>query len=346
MFYGQSVRKIVSILSAGIMVLCFSQGTAAGWGFSYPTGSWGGSSTIKYTCECAGKNELTEGVSSDTSYTNANCTCDGPAYGACTLDLTWTGALVQCTQAGNDAIVKWTASCDGAGDSWDVTGTLTCENGFTDLLGFEDNNPARGCRFAYGRNATVLDTEVVIADASCDDPNLYGTDIASLTVKSLSETSNNVCHSEGTDEIDCGTRQDPTTGTGDGDNTLATTCRVNPTKVNIDCESGKGGNDNGGMNVCLLSESGVSGYSSFDATNLDGSTATMNGYSATSWLVDDCDGDGLYDDFKARFPTCVKVPGPGNVRENTVQLDGRVYMQTNFSGEDGSVNCTEFVETN
>jgi len=313
-------------------------------------GAISGSSAVQYTCtNCSGYNSVypgSPGAGEDSATTAATCQCTGDAKGSCDLNLQWSGNLVQCNDSSGDAVISWTANCSGAGKDWNVSGTLTCPNQsptFTDLLGFPDTNPAQGCRTALGsKTAEALHFSITVANTSCADAlATTDIDINNFTVNSVSETTNKTCHSQGGTTIDCGTTNNTHSAKGTAPNLIHTTCTTNPNTVNTNCTTGKGSNDSGGINVCLINLSGTPDYSSFDPTNLDGTTATMNGYPAKSWTVTDCNGDGMLD-FQGRFPTCV-------AKTTTVPYNGGtgpIHMETYFNSQKGGVEGDCTVTTN
>jgi hypothetical protein len=346
------VKKLsfLFLLAFGTLVVGFSQVVLAGWGFTYNSGSQGGSSAQQYTCTCSGMNTVEVGLlpaDLDRADTVAKCECTaltpGQAQGTCDLGLTWKstptgdGKLLTCDDTSGDAVISGTAKCADAGSDWVVSGMLKCLNGFTDLLGFEPPpHESQSCVTAFGKTAEVFHFDTTVADTTCSQA--VQTPQQALTFLTLSDTKSNTCHSQGGTDINCGTRSDKHIAQGEGSNTVSTQCNVNPNTVNTNCTTGKGKNDSGGINVCWINKSGVQGFSSFDENNLDGTTATMNGFFATSWTITDCDGDGVLD-FQARFPSC-------SGRTNTVPTSGDIYAQTNFNGQAAGVSCTEQVATN
>jgi len=162
-----------------------------------------------------------------------------------------------------------------------------------------------------------------------------------LVLGGLTNTTTNLCHSDGGSFVDCITPGNATNkSNSDIPNLGPTACDASPNTLNIDCSGNK---DNGNVTVCYLNEQ--PDFFSFDPTKLDAATATVNGVpvdftsgrrSRPDCNIRDCIGDGV-NDFECSFPTC-----SGNT---SIAADGVLTMITNFTGSEGGLTCTTTVGT-
>src|SRR6266542_1785843 len=345
-----SYRKsfLVFVLAFVALTLGRSQeamGQEFDWGGPAPGSIDGGSTVLVYQCNRGGEgtNTLTLG-DPDTFVSDGNVLCDftGQVKGTgvqCHYQVEWTGDLASCVNTNAGAVVTVKSSCDNVTG---VSGSLVCppETGTfaIDLLGISSKSE---CERLFGRNANTLFTQITYAGQTCDTVTAITTTNGGLVLGGLTNTTTNLCHSDGGSFVDCITRGGSTNkSNSDIPNLGETACDASPNTLNIDCSGNK---DNGNVTVCYLNQQ--PDFFSFDPTKLDAGTATLNGVPADltngkrprpDCQIRDCNGDGV-NDFQCSFPTC---------NSNTsIAADGVLTMITNFTGSDGGLTCTTTVGT-
>jgi len=223
----------------------------------------------------------------------------------CHYNVTWTGNpnLVNCVDTKAGAVVTVKSTCDNP----NVIGSLQCgqqdnnQGGtFTaviDLLGISSKSE---CQRVFGRNANTLFTQATFTGQKCSQ--VLNNDPSGLKLGSLSQTTTHLCHSDGGSVVDCITPGGQTNKSNSAISNFAQTqCSASPQTWNVDCSGNK---DNGNGTVCYIN--GASNVFSFDPTQFDATTATLNGVhvdSKKSCQIKDCNGDGVLD-FQCTFPTC------------------------------------------
>ena len=208
---------------------------------------------------------------------------------------------MSCVNTNAGALVTVNPPCDNP----NVSGSLSCLiNGSTvvDFLGISSTSE---CQRLFGRNANTLFSQITYAGQSCSEvTNISGNE--GLVLGGLTNTTTNLCHSDGGSFVDCITPGNATNkSNSDIPNLGQTACDASPNTLNIDCSGNK---DNGNITVCYLNEQ--PDFFSFDPTKLDAGTATLNGVladltngkpSRTDCQIRDCNGDGV-NDFQCSFP--------------------------------------------
>src|SRR5262249_36854051 len=151
-------------------------------------------------------------------------------------------------------------------------------------------------------NANTLFSQTTFSNTDC---RVLGFNTSSgLTLSGLTRTTTNLCHSDGTDLVDCipgGNVKNANESKSAIPNLGLTACNASPTTWNVDCSGNK---DNGNGTFCFLN--GIGGVFSFDPSALNFATATLNGIPVDmkkGCVVKDCNGDHI-DDLQCTFPTC------------------------------------------
>ena len=317
------------------------------WGGPAPGSIDGGSTVLVYTCDEGGQgtNTLTLG-DPDTFVSKGKVLCDftGQVKGTgiqCDYQVQWTGDLVSCVNTNAGALVTVKSPCDNP----NVSGSLSCLiNGSTvvDFLGISSTSE---CERLFGRNANTLFSQITYAGQNCAD--VLTTSTTGLVLGGLTNTTTNLCHSDGGLVVDCITPGNASNKSNSNIPNLGpTACDASPNTVNIDCSGNK---DNGNVSVCYVNEQ--PNFFSFDPTKLDAGTATLNGVPVdltngrrprADCNIRDCNGDGV-NDFECSFPTCFEGTA---VAAPPLAADlGALTMITNFTGSDGGLTCTAEVGT-
>jgi hypothetical protein len=321
------------------------------WGGPAPGSIDGGSTVLVYTCNEGGQgtNILTLGEP-DTfvSHGNVSCTFGKDSLGVerglvkgtgiCQYHVEWTGDLVSCVNTSAGALVTVKSPCDNPNVSGSLScPTLTFNNApVVDLLGISSTSE---CQRLFGRNANTLFTEITYAGQNCEDVQTVGT--TGLRLGGLTNTTTNLCHSDGGSSVDCITPGNATNrSNSDIPNLGPTACDASPNTLNIDCSGNK---DNGNVSVCYLNQQ--PDFFSFDPTKLDAKTATVNGVPVDltngrpqrpDCRIRDCNGDGV-NDFECSFPTCSN--------STSIAADGVLTMITNFTNSHSGLTCETTVGT-
>jgi hypothetical protein len=319
------------------------------WGDLPPGSIDGGSTAFVYHCtQGQGTNTLTLGDPDIfTSSGSVICNFTGQFPGsniACSYDLTFTGDLVTCTNTSAGALVTVKSTCDNVNG---VSGQLTCaaQNDFpgvTDLLGISSKNE---CKTVWGRNANTLFTQATYAGQTCNQVLAIGSN-AGLKFGGLTQTTTQVCHSDGGSVVDCITQGNSNKSSSAIPNLIETACNASPQTWNADCSGNK---DNGNGRVCFLN--GQAGFASFDPTQLNATTATLNGVPVATkqnkplFTITDCNGDGI-PDAQFTFPTC--TGGNATAAPPLAAELGELTMLTSFTSKTGDISgliCTTHVAT-
>jgi hypothetical protein len=343
-------RKLFLILVLGFAGLTLGRSQEAmgqwewDWGGPAPGSIDGGSTVLVYTCDEGGQgtNTLTLG-DPDTFVSDGKVLCDftGQVKGTgiqCDYQVQWTGDLVTCVNTNAGALVTVKSPCDNP----NVSGSLSCPtltfNGspVVDFLGISSTSE---CQRLFGRNANTLFSQITYAGQNCAD--VLTTSTTGLVLGGLTNTTTNLCHSDGGLVVDCITPGNASNKSNSNIPNLGpTACDASPNTLNIDCSGNK---DKGNITVCYLNEQ--PDFFSFDPTKLDAGTATLNGVladltngkpSRTDCKIRDCNGDGV-NDFECSFATC-----NGNT---SIAADGVLTMITNFTNSDSGLTCTTTVGT-
>src|SRR5690348_3753341 len=239
------------------------------WGDLPPGFIDGGSTNLVYTCgEGQGTNTLTQGSTSDTyvSEGDLSCTFTGQVKGtdiSCHYEVTWTGDLASCVDTKAGAVVTVKSTCDNP----NVSGSLSCPtlsfNGspVLDLLGISSKSE---CQRVFGRNANTLFTQATFVGQSCSQVN---NNPKGLKLGGLTETTTNLCHSDGGLLVDCIAGSQTNTSNSSLPNLAVTQCTASPNTWNIDCSGNK---DKGNGTVCYVN--GAPDVFSFDPTKLNAAT--------------------------------------------------------------------------
>jgi hypothetical protein len=346
MFY----RKLFLILVLAFAALTLGRSQEAmgqwewDWGGPAPGSIDGGSTVLVYTCDEGGQgtNTLTLG-DPDTFVSDGKVLCDftGQVKGTgiqCDYQVQWTGDLVSCVNTNAGALVTVKSPCDNPNVSGSLScPTLTFNNApVVDFLGISSTSE---CQRLFGRNANTLFSQITYAGQNCADVQTTGT--TGLVLGGLTNTTTNLCHSDGGSVVDCITPGNNTNkSNSDIPNLGPTACDASPNTVNIDCSGNK---DNGNVSVCYLNQQ--PDFFSFDPTKLDAETATVNGVPVdrtngrrpqADCKIRDCNGDGV-NDFECSFPTCSA--------STSIAADGVLTMITNFTNSDSGLTCTTTVGT-
>jgi len=321
----------------------------------------GGSKNLVYTCdEGQGVNRLILDTP-DKFISKGTVLCDftGKVKGTgiqCEYNVTWTKEeLAVCTPINNnaDALVTVQSKCDNP----NVHGTLHCaaQGNFpevTDLLGISS---ATECQAVFGTNANTLFSQATFKGQMC---STVLTDNTSLVLGGLTQATTNLCHSDGTDTVDCIVGSSPNPNPNNTNksksavpNLAQTACNASPTKWNVNCAGNK---DNGDGTFCFLG--GVSNIGgtegtlfSFDPNSLNLTTASLNGVPVEMkkgqplCVVKDCNGDQI-PDLQCTFPTC--TGGQAIAAPPLAAALGELTMVMDFSGNTGGgLTCTTNVGT-
>jgi len=279
----------------------------------------GGSKNLVYTCdEGQGTNRLilkpTPTLDQFISDGDVSCDFTGKVKGTavqCSYHVEWAkDELATCVYnpTTNSAVVTVQSKCDNL----NVSGTLSCPtltlNGspVLDLLGISSTSE---CQTLFGTDANTLFSQTTFQGKNCD---VLGFATSSgLTLSGLTKTTTNLCHSDGTDTVDCivGNSTNPNPNNSNKSNSAVpnlgvTACNASPTNWNVDCSGNK---DKGDGTFCFLN--GIGGVFSFDPSALNLATATLNGVPVDIkkgqplCVVKDCNGDQI-PDLQCSFPTC------------------------------------------
>lgn len=321
----------------------------------------GGSKNLVYTCdEGTGTNRLILSPTDPDQFVSDGdvlCNFTGQTKGtdiSCHYNVVWTkDGLAECTTIGNDALVTVQAKCTDPINV--VSGTLHClsqdnhQGGtfpeVTDLLGV--SSPSECQALFGGITANTLFSQTTLKDQTCP---LNGSQ--SLVLSGLTKATTNLCHSDGTDTVDCINGNSPNPNQNNSNkshsavpNLGVTACNASPTTWNVDCSPNK---DNGDGTFCFLN--GIGGVFSFDASALNLTTATLNGVPVEIkkgkplCVVKDCNGDQI-PDLQCTFPTCsgdqaTAAPVGGTLGD----LTGVVSFNST-TGDTSGLTCTTHVGT-
>ena len=277
----------------------------------------GGSKNLVYTCdEGQGTNSLilkpTPTLDQFISDGDVSCDFTGKVKGTavqCHYHVEWAqDELAKCENINGNAVVTVQSKCDNL----NVSGSLSCPtltlNGspVVDLLGISSTSE---CQTLFGTNANTLFSQTTFSNTTC--AVLGFATSSGLTLSGLTKTTTNLCHSDGTDTVDCivGNSTNPNPNNSNKSNSAVpnlgvTACNASPTNWNVDCSGNK---DNGDGTFCFLN--GIGGVFSFDPSALNLATATLNGVPVEIkkgqplCVVKDCNGDQI-PDLQCTFPTC------------------------------------------
>jgi hypothetical protein len=317
----------------------------------------GGSKNLVYTCdEGQGTNSLILNASPtlDRFVSDGTVLCDftGKVKGTgiqCEYHVEWAkDELAQCgLNANGDAVVTVQSKCDNL----NVHGTLHCpaQGNFpevTDLLGISTTTE---CQTLFGTNANTLFSQATFKGQSCSQ---VLTDNTSLVLSGLTQATTNLCHSDGTDTVDCIVGNSTTVNPNNSNksqsaipNLGVTACNASPTNWNVNCSGNK---DNGDGTFCFLN--GVGGVFSFFPDSLDFTTATLNGVPVDIkkgqplCVIKDCNGDQILD-LQCSFPTCFQGQATAAPVGGTLGDLTGVISFNSTTGDTSGLTCTTHVGT-